>query len=558
MRRHRCLAAWQWVATGIIVSGFVAPSVQTIGHRLKALATTHGSKPALIFADQPLSFAELAADARRVAAALAALGVSKGTRVGILMPNRPDFLRCAFGAWRLGAIVVPLNTLWRGAELTYALAHADVGVLFMVSRFLRNDYLALLLDRCPELGRHAPPLRSDVLPCLRHVICQGDDVPPGAVAWEDFLATGEPSSTPWSVASLDAVAPTDDAAIFFTSGSTAAPKGVVHTHASILRAADNVADRLGLNAEDRTYGYLPLFFNGGMVGVTLATLSAGGTVLLQEVFDAEETLRLLERHHCTTLFAWPHQVEALIRHPTFDRTTLHIRKGPGANTAWAAQLFQSDHQAVGTWGMSETGPMASSSRWDDALAQRASAHGRPMPGLEMRIVDPDTNRPLPPDTEGELVVRGTSLMRGYYKRDPRDCFDAEGFFHTGDCARIDADGWLHFVGRIKEVIKTAGVNVAAAEIEAALLQHPGVRMAHVVPVPHPTRGENVGAFVVPQGSGCSAADLQAHCREALASYKVPRHFFFVDEKELPTLGSGKVDRQALRARAAELAQDSDG
>jgi fatty-acyl-CoA synthase len=531
--------------------------VQTIGHRLKALAATYGNKPALIFADHPLSFAELAVDARRVASALAALGVSKGTRVGILMPNRPDFLRCAFGAWRLGAIIVPINTLFRGPELVYALGHADVTVLIMASRFLRNDYLGMLLDRCPELSQHRPPLRSDALPCLRHVVCQGDDVPPGAVAWEDFLATGEPRSTAWSVASLETVVPTDDAAIFFTSGTTAAPKGVVHTHAAMLQAADNVGERLGLTAEDCTYGYLPLFFNGGMVGVTLATLSRGGCVLLQEVFDADETLRLLARHRCTTLFAWPHQAEALIRHPHFDRSQLHIRKGPGANAKWAADLFLPDHQAVGTWGMSETGPMAASSRWDDPLADRAGAHGRPMPGLELRIVDPASNQPLPPDRVGEIVVRGSSVMRTYYKRDPAECFDAEGFFHTGDCAQIDARGWLHFLGRIKDVIKTAGVNVAAAEVEATLMQHPGVKLALVVPVPHPTRGENIGAFVVRRDPHCTPADLQAHCRDALASYKVPRHVFFVEESELPILGSGKVDRQALRARAAELAAEDE-
>ena len=527
--------------------------MNTIGHRLKALAATYGSKPALIAADQPLSYAELAADARRVASALAGLGVGKGTRVGILMPNNPDYLRCAFGAWRLGAIVVPINTLFRTAELEYALRHADVGVLFMVSRFLHNHYLRMLVDLAPELAQSPGPLRSDRLPCLRYVICHSYDMPTGAIAYEDFLASGESSSTPWSVASLDAVAPTDDAAIFFTSGSTAAPKGVVHTHAGMLQAADNVGDRLGLTAEDCTYGYLPLFFNGGMVGVTLATLSRGGTVLLQEVFDAKETIELLERHRCTTLFAWPHQAEALVRQPAFSRDKLHIRKGPGANTKWAAALLQPDHQAVGTWGMSETGPMASSTRWDDPIAERTGTHGRPMPGLELRIVDPDTNVPLPPESEGEIVVRGSSLMRTYYKRDPAECFDAEGFFHTGDCGRLDGRGWLHFVGRIKDVIKTAGVNVAAAEVEAALMQHPGVKVAHVVPVPHPTRGENVGAFVVRRTATCSAADLQSHCREALASYKVPRHFFFVEERDLPTLGSGKVDRQALRARAAELA-----
>lgn len=527
--------------------------MDSIGHRLRALATAHGSRVAAQAPDgETVTFGALAADARRVATALARLGVAKGTRVGLLMPNRPDWLRCAFGVWRLGGVLVPINTLFRGPELGQALRHADVAVLITVGRFLRNDYLALLLDLCPELA-DAGPVRAAALPCLRHVVCTGDDLPRGVVAWEDFLASGDPRTTAWSAAGLDAVEASDDAAIFFTSGSTAAPKGVVHTHASMLWGADTIADRLGLAPDDVTYGYLPLFFNGGLVGVILATLSRGGSVLLQEVFDADETLRLLVERRCTTLFAWPHQAEALLRHPAFDRDRLHLRKGPGANTRWAPALFRSDHQAVGSWGMSETGPMASCSRFDDPPADRAGAHGRPMPGLDLRIVDPDSGAALPADCEGEIVVRGPSLMRTYYKRDPRSCFDADGFFHTGDCGRLDARGWLHFVGRLKDTIKTAGVNVAAAEIEAALRQHPGVLVAHVVPVPHPTRGENVAAFVVRRDAACDAAALLAHCRTLLASYKVPRHLFFVAEADLPTLGSGKVDRQRLRSAAAALA-----
>ena len=531
--------------------------MESIGHRLKALATAYGSRPALRTGEAVVTFAELAADARRVASALTALGVGKGTRVGILMPNRLDWLRCAFGAWRLGAIVVPINTLYRTAELGLALRHADVAVLITVGQFLRHDYVRLLVELCPALVDHAPPLRCETLPCLRHVICDGDDLPRGVLAWEDFLARGDTRSTPWSAAVLDSVDGTDDAAIFFTSGSTAAPKGVVHTHASMLTGADNVAARLGLTDTDVTYGYLPLFFNGGLVGVALATLSSGGTVLLQEVFDADETLQLLERHGCTTLFAWPHQAEALIQHPRFDRGRLRIRKGPGANTKWAAALLAPDHQAVGSWGMSETGPLAACSRFDEPLADRAGAHGRPMPGLEMRIVAPDSGAPLPAGHDGEIVVRGPSLLRTYYKRDPATCFDADGFFHTGDCGRFDAQGRLHFVGRLRDVIKTAGVNVAAAEVENVLLQHPGIKVAHVVPVPHPSRGENIAAFVVRRDPGCSVADLQAHCRPALASYKVPRHVFFLAEEELPTLGSGKVDRQRLRAVATELVHDAE-
>lgn len=528
--------------------------MSTIAHRLRALATEHGMHPALLHGDEVVTFADLAADARRVSGALAELGVSKGTRLGILMPNRPDWLRAAFGAWRLGAIVVPLNTLDRAPELSHALRHADVTVLITVSRFLRNDYGSMLTTLCPEIARPDTLLASETLPSLRHVVWQGDDVPPGAVAWEDFLAPSVTPNPAWASAALDSVAADDDAAIFFTSGSTAAPKGVVHTHASMLGAADNIADRLGLGAEDRTYGYLPLFFNGGLVGVCLATLSRGGAVLLQEAFEPGETLRLLERHGCTTIFAWPHQADALIHHPDFDRGKLRIRKGPGANTRWAASLLSPDHQAVGTWGMTETGPMASSTRHDDPIEMRSGAHGRPMPGLEMRIVDPESNRVLPAGEEGEIAVRGTSLMRTYYRRPPAECFDTQGFFHTGDCGRIDERGLLHFVGRIRDVIKTAGVNVAAAEVEAVLMTHPDVKAAHVVPVPHPTRGENVAAFVVLQHARCDAETLLAHCQANLATYKVPRFLFLTAEDELPILGSGKIDRRQLSERAAALAE----
>ncbi len=524
-------------------------SGDTLPRRLERLARDHADRAAVIFEDREATFAELESEARALAAGLARLGVSKGTRVGVLMPNRPDWLRCAFAVWRLGAILVPLNTLFRAPELAYALGHADVAVLLAASRFLSHDYQAILLDLCPELRLPGPLLYARALPCLRRVVIDGDEPPPGATAWHDLVTRDRRDLDAWLDAIPGSVVPADDAAIFFTSGSTAAPKGVVHTHASMLQAADNVGDRLGITPDDRTWGYLPFFFNGGLVGVALATLSRGGAVLLQEVFDAEQTLRLMERHRCTTIFAWPHQAEALIRHPTFDRSKLRLHKGVGANAKWATHLFPPDHHAVGTWGMTETGPLASSSRFDDPLAMRTGAHGRPMPGLEMRIVEPDTGAPVPPNTEGELVVRGSSLMRTYYKVAPGDCFDREGFFHTGDCASIDDAGLLHFVGRIKDVIKTAGVNVAAAEIEAALMAHPGVKVAHVVPVPHATRGENVAAFVVPRDATVAAADLVAHCRAQLASYKVPRHLFLITERELPVLGSGKVNRQELRALA---------
>ncbi len=520
----------------------------TVGALIDALAQAQRDRPALLSLDRRVSYGELAEASRRVAKGLARLGVSKGTRVGILMPNRPEWLACAFGAWKLGALVVPINTLYRKPEIDYALRHADVTVLVTASQFLRHAYTETLREICPALDGTDTVLASAHLPALRRVIVLGDERPRAALAFDEVLAAGSALTDDWLEAAQAQVVGADAAAVFFTSGTTAAPKGAVHTHGSILRAAGNVADRLGLTADDRTWGYLPFFFTGGLVAVALATLSRGGSVLLQEVFEAGAALKLMAEHGCTTLFAWPHQAEALISHADFARTPLRLCKGVGANTKWAARLYAPGHQAVGTWGMTETGPMAASSDHDDPPTVRAGAHGRSMPGLEFRIVDPESGRALAADEEGELLVRGDSLMAHYYRMSPAECFDAEGFFHTGDLARLDAAGLLHFIGRIKDVIKTAGVNVAAAEVEAILQQHPGVKLACVIGVSHSTRGENVAAYVVRRGA-CTQSELVSFCRERLASYKVPRHVFFCAETDLPVLGSGKVNKRALRKLA---------
>jgi fatty-acyl-CoA synthase len=522
--------------------------MHSIGSWLDHLAEEHGEKPAVLGLEERLSYRELAFAAERVACGLAELGVSKGTRVGLLMPNSGTWLAWAFGALELGALVVPLNTLWRLGELEYALRHADVTVLVLVPRFLGHDYAGMLRELCPVLTDGAP-LISPRLPALRHVVGVGGREPSLPDA-EAVLARGKRRGAEWLAAARAEVATADPAAIFFTSGSTATPKGVVHTHGSMLHAAANVAGRLGLCAQDRTWAYLPFFFTGGLVAVAMGTLSRGGGILVQDVFDAGAAIRLMTMHDCTTFFAWPHQAQAIASHPDFAASGLRLRKGPGANAPWAEQIFAPGHQAVGTWGMTETGPMATCSRYDDPLAVRAGAHGRPMPGMEVRIADASGRR-QPAGAEGELCVRGSSLMAHYYKSAPAECFDAEGFFHTGDLAVIDSDGLVHFRGRIKDVIKTAGVNVAAADVEAALQECPGVRTAYVTGVPHAARGENIAAFVVRSDPACGVETLREFCRQRLASYKVPRHIFFCGEDELPQLGSGKVDKQALRRLAIE-------
>ncbi len=498
------------------------------------LAASFGPREALVSTRRRVSYAELGAESAGIARGLAAHGVGKGTRVGLLMPNCPEWITAALGVWRAGGVLVPLSTMNRPREMAHCLAHADVRVLVAVRRFLRHDYAAGLAGVAAGL------------PALRDVIWlepPGD----GGVDLRPVLAAGE--------APAAASAGEDPAVVFFTSGTTAEPKGVVHVHGALRRAAEDIATVLGLVAEDRTWGYLPFFFAGGLVAVALATLVSGATVVLQEVFDPGETLRVLEAERCTVFFAWPHQAEALIAHPRFRTARLRLGKGVGANTKWARALYPPDHHAVGTYGMTETGPLCTAWPWDAPLALRAASHGPPVGGKEIRIVDPAGGTALPAGKEGEICVRGPTLFSHYEGRSPAECFDADGFFHTGDLGRLDERGALHFLGRLKDVIKTAGVNVAAAEVESVLLAHPAVGVAHAVAVPDPTRGENVAAFVVVK-TPVTADALLAHCRAQLASYKVPRHLWLRREGELPQRATGKVDKAALRAEAVRLLRDA--
>lgn len=503
---------------------------ETLPRLLAGVAAAHGDRVALVSRRGRRRFGEVATRVGRLAAGLAAQGVGPGAHVGLLAPNWPEWIELAFAVWRTGAVLVPLNTLYRPRELEHALGLADVTHLIAVRRFLRHDYEAALASvTAPTLQTVLwldPPM-DDEAPVELGPLDLDASVPDRAVA-------GAPAT------------------IVFTSGSTAAPKGVVHTHAALVCAAREDAAVLGIEPADRTWGYLPFFFAGGLVAVALATLSRGAAVVLQEVFEPGETLRLLAAERVTVFFAWPHQAEALVRHAAFDRDALALCKGVGANTKWAPAIYGPSHHAVGSYGMTEIPPLCTAWPWDAPQHLRETSHGRPVGAKELRIWDPRTGRALPAGETGEICVRGPSLLAGYYKEPRESCFDAEGWFRTGDLGWLGDDGALHFVGRAKDVIKSGGANVAAAEVEAVLAEHPAVTAAYVVGVPDPARGESVAAFVVTRAA-IEPHALLRHCQERLASYKVPRHVWFRSDASLPKKGSGKADKTALRAEAARLA-----
>jgi len=492
-----------------------------------------GEREALVSARGGLTYAALGARVDAVSGGLAGRGVARGTHVGLLAPNWPEWIVLAFAVWRCGGVLVPISTLHRPRELRHALTLADVEVLLAARAFLKHDYTATLEAAGP-------------VPALHEVVWIDSPADGAPVDLGPLLGAGGPAA---------AAEPAADATIVFTSGSTAEPKGAVHTQRALAMAAVEDAAVLGITPEDRTWGYMPFFFAGGLVAVALATLAAGGAVVLQEVFEPGETLDLLERERATVFFAWPHQAEALIAHPRFASTTLHLRKGVGANTKWAAAIYPAEHAATSSFGMTETPPLCCAWPWDAPQALRVSCHGPAVGSRELRICDPESGRALAAGQEGEIRVRGPTVMRGYYKQERAIAFDADGFFRTGDLGRVDERGALHFVGRLKDVIKSGGANVAAAEVEAVLMSHPEVAVAYAIGVPDPARGESVGAFVVPKAALDPDA-LVAWSRERLASYKVPRFVWMRREDELPQKASGKADKAALRDEAARLTAEA--
>ena len=528
--------------------------METLGHFLDDCAARAPEAEAIAHApaasvERRLSWREFRDGSRRAAKKLVSLGVTKGSRVGLLCSNRAEWLPTAYGALRIGAILVPFSTLWKRDEIAYGLTHGDVEVLLTLPRFLKHQYLATLADIVPELedsgGRE---LRSRHAPALRRVISL-ERASAAAAAWSEV---GDDVEDAFLDALEERVSPTDLATIFFTSGTTAQAKAVLHGHAALTTSARRIAPCIGITPRDAWWGHMPLFWSGGFILGAMATMAGGGRIVLQETVDAGGALELLEREGCTIMAGW-HQAGPLLEHPDFGKHRLRLEKG--TYHALATRLLGPDHKAIGVYGMSETATCVAAARWDDPEEIRTGTFGRPLEGMEIVIVDPESGRAASTGDTGEIHVKGPTLMEGYYRVPRATTFDRNGFFKTGDLGYLDERGDLHFARRLKDVIKTAGVNVAAVEVEEALARHGAVKAAHVVGAPHPVRGENIAAFVVLHDGAAAAEDeLREFCRASLASYKVPRHVFFIAEGEVPRTGSGKIEKAALRREAERRAR----
>lgn len=510
----------------------------TLGRLLVGAAAAHPGRTALIAGDARLTYSELAALTDRYAKALLAAGANKGARVGLLVENTPEWVAAAFGAVSIGALLVPVSTYSRGDDLEFQLRHARVTHLLTSAGFLGNDYLAMLAA-----------VRAS-LPALRLVGVRngGRLLPRGTTRWDDFLAAGDDVGDDSLAAARRAVHAADDAYLLYTSGTTARPKGVLLTHDAVTANGVRIGDHQGLMPEDVVWFYFPLFFSAGCVNVLLGTLSHGAALILQDVFEPGAALGAIEAEKATAWHMWPHTLKALMSHPDWERRDhSRLHKGTGPYDLVVGAEAPDGLGGVNMYGLTETATAFSCTRADDPSAVRLRTQGFVFPGNEAKIVDPDVGSRLADGEEGEICVKGRTVMRRYHDVDPAETFDHEGFFHTGDLGSIDGDGRLRWVRRLKETIKVGGINVSPAEVEAALVRIPGVDAAYVFAVPARERGEEVGAAVVPaDGARVLAADVLAHCREHLPAHKRPRDVLVLAAADVPMTGSGKVQRFALR------------
>lgn len=529
------------------------PHSRTLGDLLDEMAAARPDADAVVFRGERLSYPELKSRADALARALLAAGVRRGERVAVILPNRPEWIVTMFAAGKIGAITVGVSTFSSPREIVWTVEHCRPAAIVTLPSFRGRGYLDALYGAVPELARSAPDvLRSERLPELRAVVCVDEARHHGVHRFADFAARATGVSEADRAAAQAAVTPDDLAYVLYTSGSTATPKGVTLAHGGVIVNGFDIGERQRLTGADHLWLAVPLFWSFGSANALPAIVTHGGTLVLQESFEPGEALALLESERCTVYYGMANMARAILEHP--DRRRRDLTSMRTGLTIGLPEDIRMTIEAVGArelcnvYGSTETYGNCAVTDAGDPVELRLETQGLPLPGMEIRVVDPETERVLGRGEVGELRVRGR-VTPGYYQ-DPdqtRAAFDANGWFKTGDLGRIRDDGRVSFHGRFKEMIKTAGMNVAPLEVEAILATHPAVKQAYVVGVPDRVRGEVVVAAVeLREGAAATPDALTAFCRERLASYKVPTRFAFRQADEFPRTPTGKVQKPRLR------------
>lgn len=502
------------------------------------------------------SYTELWDRSVAVARSLIGCGLGKGERVGVLMTNRAEFLSAVFGTALAGGVATPLSTFSTAAELKHLLAASACSALLLERQVLKKDFALTLSAMEPAIATSKPgELAAPGLPFLRHLAMVDSDTAHGAIeTWDAFLARGRWVDEGLVTARAATVAPADPGVLFFSSGSTARPKGILSAHRGVSIQLWRMGPQQGLGDGVRSWTANGFFWSGNFAMIVGGTLARGGSMVLQRTFQPGEALDLMSAERVSFLFAWPHQYAQLLEAPNWESTDLSslvyvdvdspVARHPGVRTDWVEPRH--------CYGNTETFTLSAAYPAGTSREESGGSHGLPLPGNTLKIVDPLSGRVVPPGERGEIAVKSPTLMLGYLGIPLDETLDEEGFFRTGDGGYVDLQGRLFWEGRLNDIIKTGGANVSPVEIDTILLQCPGVKAVKTVGVPHDTLGELVVACIVPHaGATLDEERVRNFAKEQLASYKVPRRVLFFGEDELELTGTAKIKSAGVRALAVE-------
>ena len=524
---------------------------------LDATADARGAADAIITDRKRFNYMQMRESAWARARALHALGIRKGDHIGILMGNNAAWMSLFWGAAIIGAVTVPVNTRFKSVELGFCLKQADVKALFLEGRFLNIDFVSYLREAEPAVDGVLPGAN---LPLLRHVVVMGENtpacVPKGALHWKtQFKLLEKQVNEAEFQAAVAAVTPDDLLLIQFTSGTTAYPKGVMLTHTNMLRNAWAAGQRLGVMAEDRYFNCRPFYHVAGTTLSMLVALTYGCALVTLPTFEAGAALQLLDQERCTLTSGNDTLFQLMMSHETFDPEKVHLRGGwvaAGPQTVRKIIDLMGAKNICVAYGLSEASPNVVLNDWRDPEELRVNGLPPPLPGVEVRIADGDGNT-LPANTQGEIQVRGWNIMKGYYNNPEATAktFTPDGWLKTGDLGTLNEQGRLAMIGRLKDVFRVGGENVAPAEVEEVLLAHPAVATSQVIGVPDARLGEVPAAYVtLKAGQSAEPEELLAWCKARCANFRVPRYLRVVESFEsIGMTGSGKVQKNKLREYA---------
>jgi acyl-CoA synthetase (AMP-forming)/AMP-acid ligase II len=541
--------------------------VLTIGGYLREVAERYGPREALVqrLGDhrEAWTYDELLARSIEVGRALIGCGCGKDARVGILMTNRLEFMASLFGAALAGCVAVPMSTFSTPTELEHLVKASQVSLLLVEQWVLKKDFLAMLAEIEPAIGRaKRGELVSERFPFLRRLVAvggaPGGDEPlqptsiGAAESWDAFLAQGSGVPETVVLARADGVHPSDTGGIFFSSGTTSLPKGIVHSHRAFAIQWWRWPWLFALEGPTNSWTGNGFFWSGNCSMVAGSALSTGGAIVLQRYFVETDALDLIERERVAFINGRPHQWVRLKEAPNWASTDLSsLRYIPRGELIWEHPTVDTDWRVPMSFGTTETMTIFTGFPADTPAEYYGASMGGPLPGNTIKIVEPFTGEILPRGQVGEICVKGPTLMIGYVGRAPEECFDAEGFYHVGDGGWVDDEGRFFWEGRLTDMIKTGGANVAPLEVDEAIARFPGVKRCQTVGVPDDLLGEMVVSCVVPvDGAELAPEEIVAFLKRDLASFKLPKRVLFFTDADYALTGNEKIQTGKLREIAA--------